>query len=174
MTCVFTAADNRLVNRAGFDGDLHHSRRGSTAIRRVHRYPNGALEQLLGVVFLATALERVGCRTPRPPSCAGPPPATCRHLSSARISRVARRIQRDRGGTPHRIDARDGRARPTLGLAIPRVLDCVVRHGRPAYVCGKLNLEVLGADITILSPTNRVPIGPGRQRIVAFWLVEFL
>ncbi|MEU9247458.1 thymidylate synthase [Streptomyces sp. NPDC048385] len=62
----------------------------------------------------------------------------------------------------------------SLSEAIPRVLDYVVRHGRPAYVRGELNLEVLGVDIAILDPADRLPIVPGRREISAFCLVEFL
>lgn len=62
----------------------------------------------------------------------------------------------------------------SLSDAIPRVLDLVVQQGKPAYVRGELNLEVLGADIAILDPTDRLPIVPGRRQVGTFCLVEFM
>jgi thymidylate synthase len=62
----------------------------------------------------------------------------------------------------------------SLSEAIPRVLDLVVQQGKVAYVRGEPNLEVLGADIAIVDPTDRLPIVPGRRRITTFCLVEFI
>jgi thymidylate synthase len=63
---------------------------------------------------------------------------------------------------------------PSLADAIPCVLQLVNDRGRPAYVRGELNLEVLGADIVIVDPTDRLPIVPGRRPITAFCIMEFL
>ena len=63
---------------------------------------------------------------------------------------------------------------PSLAEAIPRVLAMVRDHGRPAYVRGELNWEVLGADVVITDPTDRLPVVAGRRTIIAFCIAEFL
>lgn len=62
----------------------------------------------------------------------------------------------------------------SLADAIPRVLELVTVRGRPAYVRGELNLEVLAADVAITNPSDRLPIVPGRRPITAFCVVEFM
>jgi len=62
----------------------------------------------------------------------------------------------------------------SLAEAIPRVLDLVARQGRIAIVRDEVNREVLGADIAITDPTNRVPAVDGRNPPTAFCIVEFL
>lgn len=62
----------------------------------------------------------------------------------------------------------------SLADAIPRVLELVTARGRPAYVRGELNREVLAADVAITNPRDRLPIVPGRRPITAFCVVEFI
>lgn len=62
----------------------------------------------------------------------------------------------------------------SLSEAIPAVLDFVTRYGRVALVRGEENLEVLGVDIAIVDPTDRIPDVPGRRSPAAFCIAEFL
>ena len=62
----------------------------------------------------------------------------------------------------------------SLANAIPRVLELVMMRGRPVYVRGELNREVLAADVAITDPRDRLPIVPGRRPITAFCVVEFM
>src|SRR5438552_4044242 len=62
----------------------------------------------------------------------------------------------------------------SLADAVPRVLAMVRERGRPAYVRGELNWELLGADIIITDPTDRLPVVAGRRSITAFCVAEFL
>lgn len=62
----------------------------------------------------------------------------------------------------------------SVAEAIPQVLDLITRTGRIAMVREEANREVLGVDISITDPTNRVPIVPGRPTPLAFCIVEFL
>ena len=58
--------------------------------------------------------------------------------------------------------------------AIPKVLQLIRDKGRIVYVRGEPNREILGLDIVLADPTDRLPVVAGRRPITAFCLVEFL
>ncbi|MFE9436562.1 thymidylate synthase [Streptomyces sp. NPDC006640] len=49
-----------------------------------------------------------------------------------------------------------------------------MERGRPVWIRGEWNREVLAADIVITEPTDRLPIVVGRRSNTAFCVVEFL
>jgi thymidylate synthase len=61
-----------------------------------------------------------------------------------------------------------------LADAIPRVLRLIRDEGQVVEVRGEPNREVLGVDIIIGDPTDRLPIVAGRRVVTAFCVVEFL
>jgi thymidylate synthase len=62
----------------------------------------------------------------------------------------------------------------SLADAIPRVLSVVREEGLPVLVRGEVNREVLGVDIAIADPADRIPQVSGRRLITPFCLAEFL